>query len=90
MSVIRTKAVIEEEITTINAAIASLLRSDRLKVLRVGSGDFARLYQEHDLNLTELYKIRKSLYDELAGLEGEVVTAAAFKLGGFVPMVGRK
>ncbi len=85
--VTRTSVVIEAEITTINAAIASLLNGEKLKVLRVGSGDFARLYQEHDLSLTELYKVRQSLYDELAVLTETVKT---FNFGGFVTMVGRK
>jgi hypothetical protein len=87
MAVTRTVTVIEQEITTINAAIAEILSGNKLKVLRVGSGDFARLYQEHDLNLTELYKIRQSLYDELAVADN---TPKSFNLGGFVPMVGRK
>lgn len=83
----RTKAVIEEEIRTIDAAIAALSSGNKLKALKVGSGDFARQYEEHSISLTELYKIRKSLYDEL-----DVVTEATpvFNRGGFIPMVGRK
>jgi len=85
--VTRTQTVIEEEIKTLDAAIASLLKGDKLKVLKVGSGDFARQYEEHSLNLTELYRIRKSLYDELATVTN---ATPAFNFGGFVPMVGRK
>jgi hypothetical protein len=83
----RTQVVIEEEIRTIDAAIATLLSGNKLKVLKVGSGDFARQYEEHSINLTELYKIRKSLYDELATVTNAV---PVFNRGGFIPMVGRK
>ena len=83
----RTQVVIEEEIRTIDAAIAALLSGNKLKVLKVGSGDFARQYEEHSINLTELYKIRKSLYDELNTVTNAV---PVFNRGGFIPMVGRK
>ena len=83
----RARTVIEQEILQIDSAISSLLTGERLKVLRVGSGDFARLYQEHDINLSELYKVRQALYEELATVTEEVKT---FNFGGLVPMVGRK
>jgi len=85
--VARTQTMIEEEIRTFDAAIAAVLSGTLLKVLKVGSGDFARQYEGHSLSLTELYKLRKSLYDELATVTN---ATPVFHFGGFVPMVGRK
>ena len=85
----RTELEIQSEIDIISNRILIALDPTKkdLIMLRVGSGDFARLYQYSDTPLLDLYKMRQMLYKELA----EVTTVApTFASGKCVPMVGRK
>ena len=83
----RTIIEIQTDITNVNAAITALLTGNKLLELRVGSGDFARLYRWQDVTLDSLYAMRKSLYEELAAITLEAPT---FYVGKTVPLVVRR
>lgn len=67
----RTIAIVQAELTTVSAAIQNLIAGDRLTELRVGSGDFARLYRFQEITLDNLQAIRDELLQELAILNQE-------------------
>lgn len=66
----RTVIEVRKELNTVNAAIQELISGKKLKELRVGSGDFARLYQFQEVSLENLRMVRDELVQELAVLEG--------------------
>lgn len=65
----RTILEVQAELTTVSAAIQELITGTRLTQLRVGSGDFARLYTHQEVSLENLQEIRQQLLQELAALE---------------------
>lgn len=65
----RTIEEVRAELNTVNSAIQSLIAGNRLTQLRVGSGDFARLYVNQEISLESLRQIRAELLQELAELE---------------------
>jgi hypothetical protein len=67
----RTILEIQAELTTVSAAIQDLIAGRRLTELRVGSGDFARLYRYQEITLDNLQAIRDELIQELAVLNQE-------------------
>jgi hypothetical protein len=67
----RTIAEVQAELTTVSAAIQDLIANRRLTELRVGSGDFARLYRYQEITLDNLQAIRDELLQELAILNQE-------------------
>lgn len=67
----RTIAEIQAELTTINAALQEIIAGNRLTQLRVGSGEFARLYVFAELTYENLVKERDKLNEELSHLQDE-------------------
>jgi hypothetical protein len=67
----RTILEVQAELNTVNSAIQQLIAGTRLTELRVGSGDFARLYRYQELSLDNLQAIRDELLQELAALNQE-------------------
>ena len=65
----RTIEEVRAELNTVNSAIQSLIAGNRLTQLRVGSGDFARLYVNQEISLESLRQIRAELLQELSELE---------------------
>lgn len=65
----RTIEDVSKELATVNAAIQDLIAGKRLVQLRVGSGDFARLYVNQEVSLENLKELRNELLQELAQLE---------------------
>jgi hypothetical protein len=65
----RTILEVQAELTTVSAAIQELITGTRLTQLRVGSGDFARLYTHQEVSLENLQEIKQQLLQELADLE---------------------
>lgn len=67
----RTILDVQTELTTVSAAIQDMIAGKRITELRVGSGDFARLYRYQEITLENLQAIRDALIQELADLNGE-------------------
>ena len=67
----RTILDVHTELTTVSAAIQDMIAGKRITELRVGSGDFARLYRYQEITLNNLQAIRDELIQELADLNGE-------------------
>lgn len=62
----RTAVEIQFDLDTINSAIQDLLTGKRISELRLGSGDFARLYRFQDITYDTLQEERSNLLNELA------------------------
>lgn len=60
----KTLAQVQAELVTVNAAIQEVISGTRLTQLRVGSGDFARLYVNQEVSLESLYAIQALLLAE--------------------------
>jgi len=67
----RTILEVQAELNTVNSAIQQLIAGTRLTELRVGSGDFARMYKHQEISLDALQDIRDGLLQELAELNQE-------------------
>ena len=65
----RTIQEVQAELNTVNAAIQETIRGTRLTQLRVGSGDFARLYVHQEVTIENLKLIREELLQELEILQ---------------------
>jgi hypothetical protein len=64
----RTIQQVQSELDTVNAAIQELISGNRITQLRIGSGDFARLYHYQEITIENLQDIRANLLQELAVL----------------------
>jgi hypothetical protein len=64
----RTLTEVQSELDTVNAALQELISGRRLTQLRIGSGEFARLYQYQELTYENLKAEQQRLLDELATL----------------------
>lgn len=84
----RTILEVQAELTTVNAAIQELITGTRLTQLRVGSGDFARLYVNQEVSLENLQLIKQQLLQELAALEN--TDGITFRTNSNVRTVTRK
>lgn len=72
----------------VNTAIEQLLLGERLKILRVGSGSFARLYQYEDISLESLRAYRAELIDIINSLD--TTTGLTFGKSLTIPLVVTK
>lgn len=61
----RTVLEIQEDIDTINAALQTLYTGTRLTELRVGSGNFIRLYKYQEITIDTLLILKTNLEIEL-------------------------
>ena len=75
---------LKDQLTTVQAAITSLLEGKRLTSLRVGSGTFQRLYTYQEIDLEHLVMLRDELRENIAIQEPDTVT---FRTKAHIPMV---
>jgi hypothetical protein len=61
---VRTLADVRAELVTVNAAIQQIISGQRLTEIRIGSGDFLRVYKNQQVNLDDLYAIKAELQQE--------------------------
>ena len=77
-------AQLKEQLSTVQAAIDSLIAGNRLTSLRVGSGSFARLYTYEEIGLEALMALRDDLLGLISALEP---IAPKFKTNATIPLV---
>lgn len=85
----RTITEVQAELDTVNAALQELIAGRRLTQLRIGSGEFARLYQYQELTFDTLKAEQQDLTMELATLES-AGSSIAFRSNSFVPLTVNK
>ena len=78
---------LENQLTTVQAAITALLEGKRLTSLRVGSGSFQRLYTYAELDLEHLIALRDEL---LEAIDAQLPSEVAFKTNSHIPMLVSK
>lgn len=61
----KSTAELQAELVTLNAAIQTMVAGDRLTELRVGSGEFARVYRFSEITLEGLKALRDEAQAEL-------------------------
>ena len=66
----RTSAEVLADITTVNSAIQEIIQGTRLTQLRVGSGDYVRLYTMQECTVEILQDLLAQLNQELALIQG--------------------
>lgn len=74
----------KNQLATVQAAIQQLLEGKRLTQLKVGSGNFSRLYEYQELTLENLKNARDELLDVIDTFEGN---EPRFKLHSTIPLV---
>ena len=84
---VMTLAEAESQLTTVQAAIQTLIAGKRLNQLRVGSGTFARLYVFSETTLEELKAHRDELLETINILEEAV---PRFKKNMTIPLLVSK
>jgi hypothetical protein len=85
----RTITEVQAELDTVNAALQELIAGRRLTQLRIGSGEFARLYQYQELTFDTLKAEQQDLTMELATLES-AGSSISFRSNSFVPLTVNK
>jgi hypothetical protein len=85
---IRTLADVQAELVTVNAAIQQIISGQRLTELRIGSGDFLRVYKNQEVSLDQLYAIKADLQVEEDSLSTN--TGLIFRRDSNVPLVVTK
>lgn len=81
----RTVTEVQAELDTVNAALQELIAGRRLTQLRIGSGEFARLYQYQELTFDALKSEQQDLMMELRSLESES-TSIKFRSNANIPL----
>ena len=84
----RTALEIQEDIDTINAALQSMYAGTRLTELRVGSGNFIRLYKYQEISVDKLLELKGLLEAELQSVTP--TTTPIFRTFGSIPMIVTK
>ena len=72
------------QLVTVNAAIQQLIEGKRLKELRVGSGNFQRLYMYSEISLEALKTLQQEL---LITIDSYAPATAVFRTNAHIPMV---
>lgn len=85
----RTITEVQAELNTVNSALQELISGRRLTQLRIGSGEFARLYQYQELTFDALKQEQQNLLDELAILEN-ASSSLQFRGTSFIPLTVSK
>ena len=67
----RTSTEIQADLTTVYSAIQDLIAGKRITQIRLGSGDFTRLYQYQEITYEVLKAEQNDLIQELAAIEGQ-------------------
>lgn len=82
----RTATEIQSELDTVNAALQELISGKRLTQLRIGSGEFSRLYEYQEITYEVLKQEQANLTAELSTLES---TELKFRTS-YVPLTVNK
>lgn len=82
----RTATEIQSELDTVNAALQELISGKRLTQLRIGSGEFSRLYEYQEITYEVLKQEQSNLTAELSTLES---TELKFRTS-YVPLTVNK
>lgn len=85
----RTVTEVQAELDTVNAALQELIAGKRLTQLRIGSGEFARLYQYQEITFDTIKTEQQDLLMELATLEN-AQNSISFRNNSFVPLTVNK
>lgn len=85
----RTVTEVQAELDTVNAALQELIAGKRLTQLRIGSGEFARLYQYQEITFDTIKTEQQDLLMELATLEN-AQNPISFRNNSFVPLTVNK
>lgn len=85
----RTKTEIQSDLDIVNAAIQNLISGKRLTQLRIGSGDFARLYQYSEISYDVLKGLKDELTQELASITADV-NGMTFRKQTHIPLTVKK
>jgi len=85
----RTVTEVQAELDTVNAALQELISGKRLTQLRIGSGEFARLYQYQEITFDTIKAEQQDLLMELATLEN-AQNAITFRNNAYIPLTVNK
>lgn len=69
-----TEAEIRQSLSTVNIAIAQLIEGQKILELRVGSGNFVRLFRYGEVTLDALREYRNELLGMLASITSNTPT----------------
>ena len=72
------------QLVTVNAAIQQLIEGKRIKELRVGSGNFQRLYSYSEITLEALKTLQQEL---LITIDSYAPAITTFRTNAHIPMV---
>jgi len=75
------------QLLTVNVAIQDLIAGKRITQLRIGSGNFSRLYVNQEVNLESLVAYRDELLNVINELEKKPMT---FRTNAHIPTIVRK
>ena len=64
----RTTSEVQDDLSTVSAALQDLIAGKRITHLRVGSGDFTRNYQFQEITYENLRALKGELLQELAAI----------------------
>ncbi len=78
----------QTQLNTVNAAIQQLIEGKAILELRVGSGNFQRLYKYSDITMDSLLALRASLLQQINDLQPNL--APVFRNNANIPLVVRK
>ena len=81
---------LQTQLSTVQAAISTLLKGEKITQLRVGSGTFQRLYVYQEISLESLRKLQNDLLRQIDDLEAPDLTADFFGKSMTIPLVVRK
>jgi hypothetical protein len=76
------------QLSTINAAIQDMISGKRITELRIGSGDFQRLYKYQEINIDTLQALRSELRNIINTLTPNV--RPVFRSNATIPLVIHK
>jgi hypothetical protein len=76
------------QLSTVNAAIQDIISGKRVTELRVGSGEFQRMYRYEEVSLESLIDLRNELRNTINTLTPEV--KPVFRTNATIPLVIHK
>jgi hypothetical protein len=76
------------QLTTINAAIQDIISGKRITQLRIGSGDFQRLYHYSEITIESLTTLRSEIRNIINTLTPDV--KPVFRTNATIPLVVHK
>jgi hypothetical protein len=83
-----TLAEAQAQLTTVQAALSSIIAGNRLNRLEVGSGAFKRVYQYQEITVDELKKLQQELLAIIDSLSP--TTLPTFRANATIPLIVQK